>query len=135
MRQLLTFGTIGVISTAAYAALYLLFRIAFSATIANGAALVITAIANTAANRRLTFGITQREHLWRDHAAGLAAFGFALAITTAAATIMGNAANVSRTVELAVLVAANAVATVARYLILRTLVTDRRAQPVRRSVD
>jgi putative flippase GtrA len=135
LRQILVFAAIGVVSTAAYATLYLLFRVAFSPTVANTAALIITAVGNTAANRRLTFGVTHREHLWRDHAAGLIAFGFALAITTGAATILGSASNVSRSTELAVLIGANAVATVARFLILRTVVNDNRSQPERRRVE
>jgi putative flippase GtrA len=135
LRQLLAFGAIGVISTAAYAVLYVAFRAAGApTTVANATALVITAVANTAANRRLTFGVRDREHLWRHHAAGLAAFGVALAITMAAATALGTS-SVSRGLELAVLVGANAVATVVRFVILRFVIVDRTTQPVRQRVD
>ena len=119
-RQIASFAIIGVLSTAAYAALYLMFRVSMSSEIANGAALVLTAIANTAANRRLTFGITDRAHLLRDHAAGLLAFGFALAITTIAAAAMEHlGAGMSRMTELVVLISANALATIVRFAILR----------------
>ena len=100
-RQLVSFATIGVLSTAA-------------------GALVLTAVGNTAANRRLTFGITDRTHLARDHAAGLLAFGFALGITTlAAAGLQHWGTGMSHAGELVVLVSANAVATIARFGILR----------------
>ncbi len=46
---------IGVVSTLAYAVLFLLLRPLLGAGGANAAALAITAVANTAANRRLTF--------------------------------------------------------------------------------
>ena len=48
---------IGVLSTIAYALLYLALVPLIGALGANAAALAITAVANTAANRRLTFGV------------------------------------------------------------------------------
>jgi putative flippase GtrA len=91
---------------------------------------VITAIGNTAANRRLTFGVIGREGLVRDHGAGLVAFGLALALTTSAATILARVApGASRPVELAVLSGANLVATAARFVLLRSWVG--RASPLR----
>ena len=53
-----TFMGIGVLSTIAYALLYLGLAPLLGALGANAAALAITAVANTAANRRLTFGVT-----------------------------------------------------------------------------
>ena len=49
--------SIGVLSTLAYLALFLLLRGVVGAQAANLVALLLTAVANTAANRRLTFGI------------------------------------------------------------------------------
>ena len=135
VRQLVAFGAIGVVSTTAYAVLYLVFRHAASATVANAAALIITAVGNTAANRRLTFGVRDRDHLWRHHAAGLAAFGVALAITTAAATALSSASGLSHAVELIVLVGANVVATILRFVILRFAIADRERAPVTQRVD
>ena len=57
--------------------------------------------------------------LLRDHGAG-AAFGFALAITTAPRPCW-SAPRASRVVELAVLIVANAVATLGRFVLLRRL--------------
>jgi putative flippase GtrA len=117
---LLTFGAIGVVSTVAYVALYAWLRQGASAGIANATALLITAVGNTAANRRLTFAVKARDGLARDHAAGLAALGVALAITTASLGALDfSAPNHGRTIELAVLVGANGAATVARFVLLR----------------
>jgi putative flippase GtrA len=127
-REVLTFGAIGVASTAAYAVIYLLLREAVAPTVANGTALLITAIGNTAANRRLTFGVRDRRSMVRDQVGGLVALVIALAITTTAAGLLGLLAPAAgRLLELTVLVAANALATVARFLLLRTWIAgDRR---------
>ena len=81
---------IGVISTAAYAALYLTLRSVMGSVVANAVALTVTAVANTAANRRVTFGVRRggRASMLRDQAAGLAALGVALAITTVTANVL-----------------------------------------------
>ena len=134
IRRLLAFGAIGLASTVAYAALYLLFRLMLGATLSNAAALVITAIANTAANRRVTFGVRDREHLWRDHAAGLLAFVFALAITTAAANVVTAAGTASHALELTVLVAANALATIVRFVILHMALASRTSERMPRQL-
>ena len=134
-RQVLVFATIGVISTGAYALLYLAVRTASAAEVANAAALILTAIGNTAANRRLTFGVRDRSNIVRDQAAGLIALLFALAITTGAATALHlSGANVGHLGELAVLVVANAVATLARFVILRAAVTGAHTRPARERV-
>jgi hypothetical protein len=69
-RQVRTFVAIGIASTLAYAALYALLRPLAPAAIANGLALVATALGNTTANRHFTFGVRWRDALIRDHAAG-----------------------------------------------------------------
>src|SRR2546423_13827 len=79
-----SFALIGVASTLAYVALYAVIRGATSATLANAVALLATAVGNTAANRRLTFGVRGRDALGRHHVGGLAAFAVALAITSGA---------------------------------------------------
>jgi len=117
------FVAIGLVSTLAWAGLFLLLRGAGLGSVAgNGVALVVTAIGNTAANRRFTFGRTGRAGLARDHGAGLLAFLVALAITTSAAGILGRLApGAGRPIEIAVLAAANLAATATRFLLLRTL--------------
>ena len=120
LRQAGTFAAIGVVSTLAYVALYALLRPAVPAELANAAALLATAIGNTAANRRLTFSIRGRAGLARDHAAGLLALGAALAITSASLAVLQVVAQgAPPAIEVAVLVAANAAATLVRFLLLR----------------
>ena len=58
--QLVRFGIVGVVSTVAYALLYLLLHAVMGAQAANLMALLLTAIANTAANRAFTFGVRGR---------------------------------------------------------------------------
>src|SRR4051794_16044173 len=55
--QLVRFAVVGVLSTLAYLVIFVLLRGVVGAQTANLTALLITAVANTAANRRLTFGI------------------------------------------------------------------------------
>jgi glycosyltransferase involved in cell wall biosynthesis len=117
------FMGVGVLSTIAYAALYLALRGALDAGGANAVALAVTAVANTAANRRLTFGVRGRAGVWRHHARGAAVYVLTLGLTSAAlACLHGVSAAPPRAVEVAVLVAAGAVATITRYVALRTWV-------------
>ena len=119
-REVLSFAAVGVVSTAAYAVLYLTLRMVTGSVAANAIALVATAIGNTAANRRLTFGVRDRVSIVRHQAAGLVALTVALTITTASVGVLTLLApGASRLVELAVLVAANALATAARFVLLR----------------
>jgi putative flippase GtrA len=125
-----SFAIIGVASTLAYVVLFTALRLVATAAVANAVALVVTAIGNTAANRRLTFRITGRETMLRDQAAGLAAFGLALAITTGAVGLLERLApNPGRALEIVVLVAANGLATVARFVLMRTWISGRRSHP------
>jgi putative flippase GtrA len=124
-RQVASFGAVGIVSTAAYVVLYGALRNVSPAFVANALALVITAVGNTAANRRLTFEVRGRDGLARHHVAGLLALAVALAMTSASlATLDVVAPHRGRLVEIAVLVAANAAATLVRFLLLR-LAIDR----------
>jgi putative flippase GtrA len=127
----LRFAAIGVVSTLAYTLLYVLFRMALPAQAANALALLVTAIGNTAANRRLTFAIRGAGSRIRHQAQGLVVFGVALAVTSFALFGLHALASApSRALELAVLVAANLVATVLRFVLLRSWVfRTRRAAP------
>ena len=88
---------------------------------ANAFALVLTAVGNTAANRRLTFEVRGRDGLARHHLAGLSAFAIALAITSASIGLLQAVVpQPGRVLELAVLVGANVVATVVRFFLLRS---------------
>jgi putative flippase GtrA len=114
------FAAIGVVSTLAYALIYLALRGASSPAAANAIALAVTAVANTQANRRWTFGLRGRERLARQHAAGAIVFLLTLAVSSGALFLLHTLdPRASRVVELAVLIAAGVTATVTRYLGLR----------------
>ena len=118
---------VGVASTLAYALLYLLLHPLVGAVAANILGLAITAVANTAANRRFTFGVEGREELVRHHVRGGVVFVLTVLLTTGALAVLhGLDATPARWVELAVLVAASLTATITRYVALRTWVFARR---------
>ncbi|GAB3424733.1 bifunctional glycosyltransferase family 2/GtrA family protein [Flindersiella endophytica] len=131
LRQLVRFGAVGVASTIAYLVLFSLLRLGTGAQVANLLALLTTALLNTAANRRLTFGVRGREAVGRHHLQGLVVFGIGLALTSGSlAGLHAVTATPHRAVELVVLVAANLAATVVRFVLLRAWVFrpfDRRA--------
>ncbi|MEU4792337.1 dolichyl-phosphate beta-glucosyltransferase [Micromonospora tulbaghiae] len=118
-RQLARFAAVGVASTLAYLLLFLLARGPLGAQPANLLALLLTAVANTAANRRLTFGVTGRRHAGRHHLQGLLAFALGLALTSGSLAVLHATTPPSRGWELTVLVAANLAATALRFLLLR----------------
>ena len=118
--QLARFVVVGVASTAAYVLLYLLFCGVMTAQAANAISLLLTAVANTAVNRRFTFGIRGRMHAARHQLRGLIAFGIGLAVTSGALVALhAVSARPSRAAEVAVLIAANLVATVVRFALYR----------------
>ena len=131
-RQVASFAAIGVVSTAAYAALYVALRAITEPATANAVALLVTAVGNTAANRRLTFAVRDRVGAMRDQVGGFIALGVALAITTVAVAVLGAVApGAGRPIELAVLVAANVLATICRFFLLRRWIAgSRRATTV-----
>ncbi len=120
-----SFAAIGIVCTAAYVGLYAAFRTVSSAAAANVMALVITAMANSATNCRPTFEVRGRGGLARHQIAALLALVVALAVTSGSLGILDVVApHRGRLTEIAVLLAANAAATLVRFLLLR-LVIDR----------
>ena len=120
LGQVVRFAAIGVASTLAYAVLYLLLRVVLDAQAANLVALAVTAVANTAANRVLTFGVRGSDGLLTHHATGLLAFVVALGLTSGSLALLHLAApDAARWVELGVLAVANAVATAVRFIALK----------------
>jgi putative flippase GtrA len=118
--QLVRFGIIGVASTLAYALLYLVLHPAVGAQAANLVALLITAVANTAANRAFTFGVRGRDGAGRHQLHGLVVFAFGLAITSGSLFVLHRFdPTIDKVAELSVLVVANLVATLVRFVALR----------------
>jgi putative flippase GtrA len=121
--QLGRFAVIGVLSTLAYMVLYVMMRPFGGAQVANALALLLTAIANTAANRHFTFARRGSDGVWRHQAEGLVVFALGLALTSGSLLALGAvSATPSRAVELTVLVTANLIATVMRFVLLKAWV-------------
>jgi putative flippase GtrA len=121
--QVLRFGVIGVLSTIAFAALYWVLQPGLGAQTANFVALLLTAIGNTALNRRFTFGVRGRGGAGRHQVQGLVVFGMAWAIT--AGSLVGLHAvdqHPGGHVEVLVLTGANLVATVVRFALFKSWV-------------
>jgi putative flippase GtrA len=130
--QLVRFAVIGVASTLAYLVLFVGLRQGIGAQPANLLALGVTAVANTAANRRLTFGIRGGPGAGRAQAQGLVVFGLGLGLTSGALAVLhALTATPARGTEVALLVVANALATLLRFVLLRGWVfrTPHRATP------
>ncbi len=124
--QLGIFAIIGVVSTVAYAGLYLLLRGVVDPLWANAAALLVTALGNTATNRRFTFGVRGRAGVVRHQAQGLLVFLVGLAVTSAALWLLRVLGGDHRAVEVAVLTVANLAVTAMRFVALRVWVFARR---------
>ena len=122
--QIARFTVIGVASTVAYVVLFLVLRAIMSAQVANLVSLGVTAVANTAANRRLTFGISGRTNAARHQVKGLIAVGIGLALTSGALAALGPT-HPGRITEVTVLIAANLAATVIRFVLYRHWVFGR----------
>ncbi|SOE12287.1 GtrA-like protein [Streptomyces sp. 2323.1] len=126
-RQLVGFCVVGALSTLCYLGLYSLFRLGVGPQPANAAALLVSALGNTAANRRLTFGVRGRDRVVRHQAQGLVVFAIGLALTSGSlAALDAASATPAHGTELAVLVAANLAATVLRFLLFRAWVFPER---------
>ncbi|MFD1721963.1 glycosyltransferase [Amnibacterium endophyticum] len=132
--QVIRFAAVGGASTIAFALLFLVLRPLFGGQAANFLALLATAIGNTWANRWFTFGVTGRLGAVRHQVQGLVVFGIAWGITSGSLLALHSAApQASPLTEILVLTAANLVATVVRFVLLRGWVfRTRRAAPGRR---
>jgi putative flippase GtrA len=128
-RQAFRFIAIGIASTLAYVVLFVLLRGGLGAQAANLLALLITAIGNTAANRRITFDIRGRRNAGRHQFQGLVVFGIGLALTSGALALLhAFTGTPGGPLEVSVLVLANLLATIVRFVLMRTWVF-RAAQP------
>jgi glycosyltransferase involved in cell wall biosynthesis len=117
------FLAIGVLCTLAYALLYVLLHGWLGAAGANAAALAVTAVANTQANRHFSFRIRGRAGLVRQHLAGALVYVLALLLTDGALALLhAVTARPGRLVEVAVLILASLATTITRYVALRTWV-------------
>jgi putative flippase GtrA len=131
LHQLVRFAVVGLASTAAYALLFLLLRGPVGAQTANFAALLLTAIGNTAANRRVTFGVRGRDGAIRHQGQGFVVFALGWTLTSSTLGVLHAAVpSAQQGAELAVLVVANLTATLLRFVLLRRWVFRQRTSPV-----
>ena len=124
--QMAMFGLVGIASTLTYAVLYLLFRGLVPAFTANLLALLLSTIANTAANRRLTFGVTGAAGALGHQVRGLLGFLVGLCVTTGSLWLLHATGSTHRGAEVVVLTVANLLVTVLRFVALRSWVFVRR---------
>jgi putative flippase GtrA len=118
-EQVVWFASIGVVSTAMFAVLFALLAGPLGSVPANVIALVVCAIANTEANRRLTFALRGRAGHARHHLAGLLLAMLPLALTLATQASLASVGGVSLTVEVMALTVANLTASAVRFGLLR----------------
>ena len=118
-RQLGSFALIGAVSTLAYVLLFWALAGPLGSQAANLTALALTAVANTAANRRLTFGVRGAEGRWRHQAQGLVAFAAGLALTSGTLGLLHAVADPGRLAETLTLLVASVAATLLRFVLFR----------------
>ena len=124
--QIALFVCVGVVSTLAYAVLFLGLRHLWPAQVANLVALLVTAVGNTALNRRFTFGVREGNAV-RHQAQGLLVFLVGLGLTSAALWLLGSAPH---RVEVLVLTLTNLAVTVMRFAAMRLWIFRRSAPRV-----
>lgn len=118
--QVVRFGAVGAVSTTAFAFLFMVFQGPFGAQQANFLALLLTAVGNTAANRRFTFGINGPAKLFTQQFQGLVVFALAWSITSSSLLVLhAITPNPSPTIQLVTLTGANILATLMRFVLLR----------------
>jgi putative flippase GtrA len=135
--QVPSFAVIGVVSTVAQLALYALLRLFLPVVLANVVSYLLAAVANTAANRRFTFGVVGPGRAVRHQLEGGVAFLLGLAVSTAGlVAVHALAPHAPRVAELAALLVLNLCAAVIRFVLLRAWVFHpRRAADASRTAD
>ncbi len=127
--QLVRFASIGVVSSVLFAVLFAVLRSSLGAAAADVVALGACAVANTAANRRLTFAAHGPRHRARQYATGLALNALPLAATLAALAAL-SATGVDSTAALTIgLTFVSASAALVRFVLLRRSMARRSAAP------
>ncbi|TMR98317.1 GtrA family protein [Nonomuraea basaltis] len=126
-RRLPSYAVVGSMCTVAYLVLFWALSAILPSMAANTVAMLTTAIANTAANRRFTFGVTGRAGAVRDHLGGLIAFLIGMGISTLSLAVIPS--DSSAAVELAAVILANGLASAIRFVLLQGWVFNPRLRP------
>lgn len=119
--QLVRFASIGVVSTVVFGLLFALLAGPLGPVPAVVAAMAACAVANTAANRRLTFSLRGRAGRRRDLALGALAGVLPLALALGALAALAVAGVSSTPARVAAVTAASACGSLARFVVLRSL--------------
>jgi putative flippase GtrA len=118
--QLVRFAAVGVLSTVMYLVLFLLLRDPAGSQGANFLSLLLTTIANTTLNRWFTFRVVGHQRMTRHQLQGLTVFGLVLGLTSGTLAVTHSVHSAPpAAVELVLLVALNATATLLRFFLLR----------------
>ncbi|GAA4118111.1 bifunctional glycosyltransferase family 2/GtrA family protein [Knoellia locipacati] len=137
-RQATVFAVVGVVSTVLHLGLFALLRQGMaSAALANAVALLVATVANTAWNRRWTFGVRGRVGAARQQLQALVVFAMTLALTTAGLGLLHVVTTASPTwVETAAVGVMTAVSTAAKFVLMRTWIfaPGRDPQPATRQL-
>jgi putative flippase GtrA len=133
-QQIIRFAGVGLLSTALHLGLFAaLVRGGAPSQLANGVALVLATLFNTALNRAWTFGVSGRRKLVFHHSQALVIFAITYAATTLALAVLGAVSPDAGTVVQTVVVAvANVLSTAARFVAMRRWIfrTPVTAEPV-----
>ena len=113
------FASIGVVSTIVFGLLFALLAGPLGFVVADVVALAVCAVANTAANRRLTFSLHGRSGRARHYRAALVLALLPLALTLLTLLGLSIAGVTSLPATLVGLTIANGVAALARFVVLR----------------
>jgi putative flippase GtrA len=125
--QLTRFGSIGIVSTVAFAALFIGLVGTLGLVGADVVTLALCTLANTAANRRLTFELRGRNHLVRHHVAGLVVGLIPLALNLAVLGALSAAGITTMAPLVSALTLANAAAALVKFGLLSRWVFRRHA--------
>jgi putative flippase GtrA len=120
-QQVIRFAGVGLVTTALHLGLFAaLVRGGAATQLANGIALVIATVANTAINRAWTFEISGRRRLAIHHGQALVIFAITYTATTLALAVLGAVApDAGTAVQTAVVAVANVLSTAARFVAMR----------------
>jgi len=127
--QLVRFGSIGLVSTIVFAVLFALLAGPLGPLGADIVALGICALANTAANRRVTFALRGPTDRARHYAAGLALAGLPLFLTLAVLAFLGGVGVTSVAALLAAATVVNGATSLGRFVILRRCMSPPSSPP------
>lgn len=122
--QFVRFASIGAVSTLVFGALFALLVEPLGALSADVIALAICSVANTAANRRLTFALRGRAGRVRHYTAGLALATLPLALTIMTLVALSAIGETALVPMIVALTTANGCAAIVRFLALRSWVFD-----------